>query len=161
MCAGNGRHIVLCYREECRGFHVGHEPATFLVFAPLPATLRRDGIDHLPTIYNSLGCISMLGMSRQVQYEEAHQYAEDNGLVHMETSAKNAQNVKSIFVEIGELNLASSPLSCNIVDVISSYQAVVGPFAFHTQRGRHRLIVLAPYVLGPCWHTTSHVAHPS
>lgn len=37
-----------------------------------------------------------------MQFDEAHQYAEDNGLIHMETSAKNAQNVKSIFVEIGE-----------------------------------------------------------
>lgn len=37
-----------------------------------------------------------------MQFDEAHQYAEDNGLIHMETSAKSAQNVKSIFVEIGE-----------------------------------------------------------
>lgn len=39
---------------------------------------------------------------RQVQSEEARQYSEDNGLIHMETSAKSAQNVKNIFVEIGE-----------------------------------------------------------
>jgi len=39
---------------------------------------------------------------RQVQAEEARQYAEDNGLIHMETSAKSAQNVKNIFVEIGK-----------------------------------------------------------
>lgn len=38
----------------------------------------------------------------QVQFEEARQYSEDNGLIHMETSAKSAQNVKNIFVEIGE-----------------------------------------------------------
>ncbi|CAN0488359.1 unnamed protein product, partial [Hapterophycus canaliculatus] len=44
-------------------------------------------------------CASSL---RQVQSEEARQYAEDNGLIHMETSAKSAQNVKNIFVEIGE-----------------------------------------------------------
>lgn len=43
-----------------------------------------------------------VGPFRQVQFDEAHQYAEDNGLIHMETSAKSAQNVKSIFVEIGE-----------------------------------------------------------
>ncbi|CAM9292236.1 unnamed protein product, partial [Sphacelaria rigidula] len=39
---------------------------------------------------------------REVQFDEAHQYSEDNGLIHMETSAKSALNVKSIFVEIGE-----------------------------------------------------------
>ncbi|CAM9161168.1 unnamed protein product [Scytosiphon promiscuus] len=39
---------------------------------------------------------------RQVQSEEARQYAEDNGLIHMETSAKSAQNVKNIFVEIAQ-----------------------------------------------------------
>ncbi|CAB1112428.1 unnamed protein product [Ectocarpus sp. CCAP 1310/34] len=39
---------------------------------------------------------------RQVQSEEARLYAEDNGLIHMETSAKSAQNVKSIFVEIAQ-----------------------------------------------------------
>lgn len=41
-----------------------------------------------------------------MQFEEAHQYAEDNGLIHMETSAKSAQNVKNIFVEIGECHRA-------------------------------------------------------
>lgn len=39
---------------------------------------------------------------RQVQYEEAHAYAEENGIVHMETSAKSALNVKSIFIEIAK-----------------------------------------------------------
>ncbi|CAM9587653.1 unnamed protein product, partial [Discosporangium mesarthrocarpum] len=39
---------------------------------------------------------------RQVHYEEAHQYSEDNGLIHMETSAKSALNVKNIFVEIAQ-----------------------------------------------------------
>ena len=33
--------------------------------------------------------------------QEAQQYAEENGILHMETSAKNATNVKSLFQEIG------------------------------------------------------------
>ncbi|KAG5188116.1 Rab5, rab family GTPase [Tribonema minus] len=39
---------------------------------------------------------------RQVHFEEAHAYAEENGIIHMETSAKSALNVKSIFVEIAK-----------------------------------------------------------
>ncbi len=39
---------------------------------------------------------------RKVQTEEAKQYALDNDIIHMETSAKTAQNVKELFVEIGK-----------------------------------------------------------
>ena len=39
---------------------------------------------------------------RKVDAEEARAYAEDNGLIHMETSAKTAENVKQLFVAIGE-----------------------------------------------------------
>jgi Ras family len=38
----------------------------------------------------------------QVQAEEARLYSEENGIVHMETSAKSALNVKSIFIEIAK-----------------------------------------------------------
>jgi GTPase SAR1 family protein len=37
---------------------------------------------------------------RKVEFEEAHAYAEENGIVHLETSAKSATNVKSLFQEI-------------------------------------------------------------
>lgn len=37
---------------------------------------------------------------RKVEFEEANAYAEENGILHMETSAKNANNVKALFVEI-------------------------------------------------------------
>jgi Ras family len=37
-----------------------------------------------------------------VQAEEARLYSEENGIVHMETSAKSALNVKSIFIEIAK-----------------------------------------------------------
>lgn len=40
--------------------------------------------------------------SRVVEYEEAKQYAEENGLLFMETSAKTAMNVNDIFLAIGE-----------------------------------------------------------
>lgn len=37
---------------------------------------------------------------RKVEHQEAQQYAEENGILHMETSAKNATNVKGLFQEI-------------------------------------------------------------
>ena len=39
---------------------------------------------------------------RKVPFEEANAYAEEHGILHMETSAKNANNVKSLFVEIAK-----------------------------------------------------------
>lgn len=44
-----------------------------------------------------------LSNSRVVEYEEAKQYAEENGLLFMETSAKTAMNVNDIFLAIGML----------------------------------------------------------
>merc|ERR1711982_235666 len=39
---------------------------------------------------------------RKVEFEEANAYAEENGILHMETSAKNANNVKQLFIEIAK-----------------------------------------------------------
>eukprot|EP00538_Stauroneis_constricta_P007088 CAMPEP_0119570146 /NCGR_PEP_ID=MMETSP1352-20130426/43467_1 /TAXON_ID=265584 /ORGANISM="Stauroneis constricta, Strain CCMP1120" /LENGTH=214 /DNA_ID=CAMNT_0007619811 /DNA_START=448 /DNA_END=1093 /DNA_ORIENTATION=- len=39
---------------------------------------------------------------RQVDFEEANAYANENGILHLETSAKNANNVKALFVEIAK-----------------------------------------------------------
>lgn len=38
---------------------------------------------------------------RKVNTEEAQQYAQDNDIIFMETSAKTALNVKELFAEIG------------------------------------------------------------
>eukprot|EP00095_Tigriopus_kingsejongensis_P011810 snap_masked-scaffold71_size417697-processed-gene-3.3 protein:Tk11810 transcript:snap_masked-scaffold71_size417697-processed-gene-3.3-mRNA-1 annotation:"ras-related protein rab-5c" len=43
---------------------------------------------------------SDLAQKRLVEYEEANAYAEENGLLFMETSAKNANNVNEIFLAI-------------------------------------------------------------
>ena len=39
---------------------------------------------------------------RKISFEEANEYAEQNDILHMETSAKNANNVKALFVEIAK-----------------------------------------------------------
>jgi len=43
-----------------------------------------------------------LDSRRKVEFEEANAYAEENGILHLETSAKNANNVKALFVEIAK-----------------------------------------------------------
>lgn len=44
-----------------------------------------------------------LANKRVVEYDEAQTYADENGLLFMETSAKTAMNVNDIFLAIGEL----------------------------------------------------------
>merc|ERR1711915_1151329 len=39
---------------------------------------------------------------RKVEFEEANAYAEENGILHLETSAKNSNNVRALFVEIAK-----------------------------------------------------------
>jgi GTPase SAR1 family protein len=43
---------------------------------------------------------SDLEHKRAVELEEAAAYAQENNILHLETSAKNAKNVKQLFVEI-------------------------------------------------------------
>lgn len=43
-----------------------------------------------------------LDTRRKVEFEEANAYAEENGILHLETSAKNANNVKALFVDIAK-----------------------------------------------------------
>lgn len=56
-----------------------------------------------------------LANKRMVEFEEAQTYAEENGLLFMETSAKTATNVNQIFMAIGkkgslcELKLSRKP----------------------------------------------------
>ncbi|KAH8352029.1 hypothetical protein KR084_001377 [Drosophila pseudotakahashii] len=45
---------------------------------------------------------------RVVEFDEAKQYAEENGLLFMETSAKTGMNVNDIFLAIGRLSMTSS-----------------------------------------------------
>jgi GTPase SAR1 family protein len=50
-----------------------------------------------------------LEQRRKVEFEEANAYAEENGILHLETSAKNANNVKALFVEIAKKLPKSEP----------------------------------------------------
>jgi GTPase SAR1 family protein len=76
-----------------------------------------------PSIVIALaGNKSDLAAKRMVEFEEAQAYADENGLLFMETSAKTAMNVNDIFLAIGE----TPPLTpathsgfapCNIVNL--------------------------------------------
>jgi GTPase SAR1 family protein len=48
------------------------------------------------------GFKSDLEHKRAVELEEAQAYAAENNILHLETSAKNAKNVKQLFVEIAK-----------------------------------------------------------
>lgn len=63
-----------------------------------------------------------LANKRVVEYDEAQTYADENGLLFMETSAKTAMNVNDIFLAIGELRI---PLFLSCEDVIICY-AIIG-----------------------------------
>ncbi len=55
-----------------------------------------------PSIVIALaGNKSDLSAKRMVDHDEAYTYAEENGLLFMETSAKTAMNVTDIFLAIG------------------------------------------------------------
>jgi len=43
-----------------------------------------------------------LASRRKVDPSEAQEYAQENGLIHMETSVRDAKNVKALFVEIAK-----------------------------------------------------------
>ena len=57
---------------------------------------------HNATSFSQAGNKADLEARRKVDFDEANAYAEENGLLHMETSAKNANNVRALFVEIAK-----------------------------------------------------------
>lgn len=58
-----------------------------------------------PDMIALAGNKSDLANLRAVKYKEANGYAEENGLLFMETSAKNENNVKEIFLAIARKSM--------------------------------------------------------
>lgn len=71
---------------------------------------------------------------RKVQTEEAQQYAQENEIIFMETSAKTSLNVRNLFVEIG-----TSILKRYMILLLYSQEAPQGP-----SNTRKRLISNCP-----------------
>ncbi|KAG5675717.1 hypothetical protein PVAND_005598 [Polypedilum vanderplanki] len=57
-----------------------------------------------------------LAASRAVDYEEAKQYADENGLLFMETSAKTAVNVNEIFLAIAKKLPKNEVITCSGIE---------------------------------------------
>ena len=73
----------------------------FLSFAVRKSEMRINRENSKHKIHAMLaGNKSDLGSRRTVEYEEANAYAEEKGLLFLETSAKNANNVNEIFLAI-------------------------------------------------------------
>ena len=53
-------------------------------------------------IYKKAGNKADLEAHRKITFEEANEYAAAHNIIHMETSAKNANNVKALFSEIAK-----------------------------------------------------------
>ncbi|KAG5564682.1 hypothetical protein RHGRI_000762 [Rhododendron griersonianum] len=68
--------------------------------------LQRQGNPNLVTVL--VANKADLEAKRQVENEVGEQYAKDNRLMFLETSAKTAQNVNELFYEIGEKEIGKS-----------------------------------------------------
>lgn len=71
----------------------------FVVFNHLTDFLHTSSC--APIIYQAGNKADLEGR-RKVDFNEANAYAEENGILHMETSAKNSNNVRDLFVEIAK-----------------------------------------------------------
>ncbi|PAA86632.1 hypothetical protein BOX15_Mlig022065g1 [Macrostomum lignano] len=76
-----------------------------------------------------IGNKSDLDNQRDVTFEEAKKFAEDNGLVFLECSAKTGENVEDAFLETARKiyeNILSGVLDLKLTDGVTSRPTVGG-----------------------------------
>uniref|UniRef100_A0A1I8GAT8 Ras-related protein Rab-14 n=1 Tax=Macrostomum lignano TaxID=282301 RepID=A0A1I8GAT8_9PLAT len=81
------------------------------------------------TVIFMIGNKSDLDSQRDVTFEEAKKFAEDNGLVFLECSAKTGENVEDAFLETARKiyeNILSGVLDLKLTDGVTSRPTVGG-----------------------------------
>jgi len=103
------------FRAVTRSYYRGAAGALLVL-----DTTRRDTFDHLQawltdtrnlthpnTVIMLVGNKRDLEDQRDVSFEEATRFAEENGLIYLETSAKTGENVDEAFIKTARLILQS------------------------------------------------------
>jgi GTPase SAR1 family protein len=91
-------NFIIQFKNNCSAYSSWQFFISFFSHKKKPERIKRENLKH--KIRALAGNKSDLGSRRTVEYEEANAYAEEKGLLFLETSAKNANNVNEIFLAI-------------------------------------------------------------
>ncbi|MGH0158754.1 UNVERIFIED_CONTAM: hypothetical protein FKN15_055517 [Acipenser sinensis] len=82
---------------------------------------------------------SDLAERRMVEYEEAQTYAEDTGLLFMETSAKTAMNVNELFLAIGWIRSQKTYSELNLLHPYSRHNISIASVKINRKYVQNRV----------------------
>uniref|UniRef100_A0A1I8GA56 Ras-related protein Rab-14 n=1 Tax=Macrostomum lignano TaxID=282301 RepID=A0A1I8GA56_9PLAT len=132
-----GTRIIEVFRAVTRSYYRGAAGALMVYDIS-----RRSTYNHLSswltdarnltlpnTVIFMIGNKSDLDNQRDVTFEEAKKFAEDNGLVFLECSAKTGENVEDAFLETARKiyeNILSGVLDLKLTDGVTSRPTVGG-----------------------------------